>query len=120
LKVHLEQIYNEEVRQPSALNDLAFDEIYCKILGVEPNQQKNIVGKVVKSQGEICIDGEIYFTLDAVKGNRVLPLDTLVQCKAVASTQGVRNRTPFQWRAIEICRSNFMEYTSDPHKLVCN
>lgn len=111
--MHFEQIYDEDRLQTE---HLCSNETLGKIVSIEPNRRKTIVGKITKRGNETCVDNEIYVTVDVVKAGRTLPIDTLVRCVAVDSTQKDGQGGDFQWRAVELSLSTFMQYTADPHK----
>jgi len=107
----LEQIYDDEREIQNGVDDVNYEGKMGNILSVEPSQQKIIVGKVTKINGQLCIDGKIYFTLEEVEGGKILPLGSLVKCKAVEWSR--KNYEPLAWRALEVSPSNFLQYTAD-------
>ncbi|OXA58303.1 RNA helicase Mov10l1 [Folsomia candida] len=109
LKVHFEQLYEAAEAQ-----GLSGDETLGKIISIQPSQQKTIVGKITKRGNEFCVEDYIYVTLEAIKGGRQIPLNTLVRCVAVESTQKLKHGE-FQWRAVEVSLSNFMQHLTDNH-----
>ena len=111
--MHFEQIYEEDRPQASPI---CYDETKCKIVSVEPHGQKTMVGKITNKGRELCVDDEICVTVDVIKNESKLPLDTLVRCVAVESTQKVGDEQQLQWRAVEVTLSNIMQYTADSHK----
>jgi len=113
LKVETQRVYEEEINDPNV--ELQHEETLGIITSVKPNEIKTVVGSVTLKKNVHCIDDEIYYTTEVVKGNRVIPLNSRVQCTAVSSTQKFGD-LKFQWRAIKVGPSEFIEYTSDPHK----
>jgi hypothetical protein len=97
--------------------ELSSSETLGKIVSVEPNRMKTIVGKITKKGNELCVQDEIYVTRDIIKSGRQPTIDALVRCVAVDSTQGY-SQGEFQWRAVEISPSTYMVYNGDAHKYV--
>lgn len=88
------------------------DELTWNMIKTAVPLRKTFVGKVTKTDNHYLIDNSVYYTED---GGEHYPFGTIVKCVAIKCEQNFGDTT-FNWRAIEVEKSNFLQY-ADPDAL---